>query len=110
MKNPKWHRDEIILALDLYFRLIPGQMHAKNPEIITLSELFNKLPIHEEIPNSSKFRNPNGVSLKLSNFLAIDPDYHGKGMGAHSKLDKIIFDEFKDNKIKLREIVSQIKK
>jgi len=27
MKNPKWERDEIILSLDLYFKLEPGQMH-----------------------------------------------------------------------------------
>lgn len=108
MRNPKWHRDEIILALDLYYRLEPGQIHARNPEIIALSELFNKLPIHDEIPNSSKFRNTNGVALKLSNFLAIDPDYHGKGMESYSKLDKVIFDEFKDDKAKLRKIASQI--
>ena len=31
MRNPKWYRDELILALDLYFKLEPGQMHARNP-------------------------------------------------------------------------------
>ena len=72
MRNPKWHRDEIILALDLYFRLDPGQISARNPAIIELSKVLNKLPIHEERPDSVKFRNPNGVGLKLSNFLAID--------------------------------------
>jgi 5-methylcytosine-specific restriction protein A len=110
MRNPKWHRDEIILALDLYFRTEPGQIHARNPEVIELSEVLNKLPIHEERPDQVKFRNPNGVGLKLSNFLAIDPNYQGKGMESYSKLDKEVFDEFENNKIKLASIASQIKK
>ena len=41
-----------------------------------------------------KFRNPNGVSLKLSNFLALDPNYSGKGMESYSKLDQEVFEEF----------------
>lgn len=49
MHNPKWHPDEILLALELYFRLEPGQIHARNEEIVALSRLLNKLPIHETI-------------------------------------------------------------
>lgn len=79
MRNPKWHPDEILLALELYFRLEPGQIHARNEEIAALSHLLKKLPIHKIIPDITKFRNPNGVSLKLGNFLAINPNYEGKG-------------------------------
>lgn len=43
MRNPKWIRDEVVLALDLYFQLEPGQIHSKNPLIIKLSELLNEL-------------------------------------------------------------------
>ncbi|GGH64771.1 HNH endonuclease [Phaeocystidibacter marisrubri] len=109
MRNPKWHRDEIILALDLYFRTEPGQIHARNPEVIELSEILNKLPIHEERPDQVKFRNPNGVGLKLSNFLAIDPDYNGKGMESYSKLDKEVFEEFLNDKDELHAIALKIK-
>jgi 5-methylcytosine-specific restriction protein A len=109
MRNPKWHRDEIILALDLYFQLEPGQIHARNPEIIELSEILNKLPIHKVRPDSVKFRNPNGVGLKLSNFLAIDPDYSGKGMESFSKLDEEVFFEFSSNRKLLSAIASRIK-
>ena len=94
MRNPKWKRDEILLALDLYFKIEPGQIHARNPEIISLSEILNKLPIHTVRPDKIKFRNPNGVGLKLSNFLALDPNYEGKGMNSFSKLDQEIFEEF----------------
>ena len=109
MRNPKWHRDEIILALDLYFKLEPGQIHARNPAIIELSKILNKLPIHEERPDSVKFRNPNGVGLKLSNFLAIDPTYDGKGMQSFSKLDKLVFEGFKSKKKLLADLARNIK-
>ena len=61
MRNPPWHRDEVILALDLYFRTDYGQMHANNPALIELSEILNKLPIHNFRPDAKRFRNPNGI-------------------------------------------------
>jgi len=109
-RNPKWHRDEIILALDLYFSADRGSIDKKNPKIIALSEILNMLPIFTDRPNKEKFRNPSGVTYKLSNFLSIDPDYPGDGMSHGSKLDEIVFNEFKDRKEKLREIASEIKK
>lgn len=110
MRNPKWRRDEIILALDLYFKTEPGQIHARNPEVIELSKVLNQLPINEGRPDQVKFRNPNGVGLKLSNFLAIDPSYQGKGMESYSKLDKEVFEEFKNTRKELTSIASKIKK
>lgn len=109
MRNPPWHRDEIILALDLYSRLKPGQIHAKNPDIQELSRLLNRLPIFDVKPDEVKFRNSNGVSLKLSNFLAIDSSYHGKGMQSHSLLDKKVFDEFEFNIEKLHQLANHIR-
>lgn len=110
MKNPNWERDEIILALDLYFRLKPGQISAISPDVITLSKLLNQLPrLNGKLENES-FRNPNGVSLKLSNFLAIDKSYPGKGMAAYSKLDEIVFNEFNDQKEILATIALNIKR
>ena len=110
MKNPKWHRDEIILALALYFDDNLGSIDAKNPQIIDLSKLLNKLPIFLLKPNEEKFRNPNGVTLKLSNFKAIDKNYLGKGMQSYSKLEKEVFEEFVINKEKLKAIASEIRK
>lgn len=78
MRNPKWHRDEIILALDLYFSADRGSIDDKNKKIVELSQVLNKLPLFPERPDEEKFRNPNGVTLKLSNFLAFDPTYKGK--------------------------------
>lgn len=107
MRNPKWHRDELILTLDLYFELDGKKIYSENPLIVELSEVLNKLPIYKERPDAERFRNPNGVSLKLSNFLAID-DKPG-GMSRFSKLDKIVFQEFKNKKTLLKTLANAIK-
>lgn len=109
MRPPTWQRDEIILALDLYHSIEPREMDNKSPKVIELSEILNKLPIHKEREENLKFRNPNGVGLKLSNFRAIDPDFDGKGMSSYSKRDKEIFFEFKDKNSELKSIANQIK-
>ena len=110
MRNPKWHRDEIILALDLYFDKDLGPIDSGNPKIIALSERLNRLPIFDYKPDQKTFRNPNGVTLKLSNFKALDPNYDGKGMESFSKLDKKIFEEFSSDYTRLHQIASEIRK
>ena len=110
MRNPKWHRDEIILALDLYFDEKRGPIDKSNKKIIEVSDIINSLPLFPERPDEEKFRTPNGVTLKLSNFLSFDPSDHGKGMERSSKLDRLVFDEFYFNLEKLKSIAAEIKK
>jgi len=47
---------------------------------VELSGLLNRLPIHTVRPDLEKFRNPNGVVLKVTNFAALGPQYPGAGM------------------------------
>ncbi len=110
MKPPRWHRDEIILALDLYHSSEPKEMGSSKPRVIELSRMLNELPIHKKRNDDQRFRNPSGVSLKLGNFQAIDPDFKGKGMYAHSRLDKEIFFEFRGRNNELKSMANQIKK
>lgn len=110
MKNPSWHRDEIILALDLYFDKNLGTIDKSNPKIIELSNILRSLPLFYDVPQPDKFRNPNGVTLKLSNFKSIDPDYTGSGMSSYSKLDEEIFNEFNSNREQLKQIAREIRK
>lgn len=110
MRNPKWHRDEIILALELYFSPDRGSIDASNPKILELSKLLNSLPLIQDRPDKEKFRNANGVSLKMSNFLSLDKEnYPGKGMSRHSKLDEEVFKEFYSQRKLLNDIASKIK-
>lgn len=97
------------MALDLYFKLEKRNITSGNPKIIEVSNILNKLPIFDVRPDEEKFRNSNGVSLKLSNFLAFDPDYKGKGMSRGSKLDKEVFDEFSKDKVRLHKIANEIR-
>ena len=93
MRNPKWTRDELILALDLYFKEPSARGSKTHPDVIKLSDILNALPIHEEITPGETFRNANGVGMKLSNFLVYDPEYQGKGLERGSKLEQEVWDE-----------------
>ena len=108
MKNPKWTREELVLALDLYFRCPPSKTNKDNPEIIALSELLNSLSLHPQKPEYEKFRNPNGVYMNLCNFLRFDQDYSGTGLKAGGKLEEEIWNEFISNKDKLEKAVQAI--
>lgn len=109
MRNPKWHRDEIILALDLYSRMESGKMNKSHPDIIELSEILNRLPIHDVRPDKAKFRNPSGVNMKLNNFKAFDPSYSGKGLTRGSKLDEKVFNEFESDTERLHKLAKRIR-
>ncbi len=109
MRNPKWTRDELILALELYFRCKPSKINKEHPEVVRLSKLLNSLPIHPQKEKYEKFRNPNGVYMKLCNFLRCDPTYHGKGLRAGSKLEEKIWSEFAADREKLQKIATAIK-
>jgi len=63
-RNPKWTRDEVILALDLYFRVNPCNTFDANSEIVELSDLLNTLPIRASDGTDEKFHNLNGVYIK----------------------------------------------
>ncbi len=108
MRNPKWARDELILALNLYFALEYGDMDDEHPKVIALSEVLNGLRIHLDRPDVERFRNPNGVAMKLNNFKAFDPDYQGSGLTRGGKLDKEIWDEYSGDRNRLKTVAEAI--
>jgi 5-methylcytosine-specific restriction enzyme A len=108
VRNPPWTRDELLLALDLYLRRRPQLPGADDPDVQQLSALLNSMPIHTVRPDLERFRNPNGVSLKLANFAALDPQYPGVGMRAGSRLDAQVWDRFADHPDELTRVVAAI--
>jgi 5-methylcytosine-specific restriction enzyme A len=105
-RNPSWEYDELILALDLYLRR--GQPPVSDTEVIALSQLLNRLPIHESRPDSKRFRNPNAVHMKLANFKGPDPSYMGSGLRAGGIGVSEVWQRFANDPDALAAAVTQI--
>ena len=78
-----WTREELIIAINLYFKIPFGRLHSRNPQVIELAELLN--------------RTPGSIAYKLVNFASLDPTLKQKGADHTSKLDKEIWNEFYSN-------------
>ncbi|MCZ7614975.1 MAG: hypothetical protein M5T52_15915 [Ignavibacteriaceae bacterium] len=81
-----WSREELILAINLYFKIPFGRLHSNNSAIIQLAKLIG--------------RTPSSVAYKLVNFASLDPTLKARGIkGAYnvSKQDKEIWYEFYNN-------------
>lgn len=88
--NPKWTRDETILALDLYLKSADQMPSPRSSEVTELSKLLRSLPYHAEAARKPSFRNPDGVAFKLQNIRQVAT---GKGLGNVSSMDKAIWAE-----------------
>jgi 5-methylcytosine-specific restriction protein A len=108
MRNPDWVRDEIILAMDLYLRAGRKQLPPAHEEVIVLSQLLNRLPIHPASLRDENFRNPNGISMILGNFLGVDPQQGQPGLSRNNQLQASIWNEFVENPSLLRRTAEAI--
>jgi len=97
MKN--WSRDELILALNLYFEYPPPKISHDHPAVIELSDILNKLGERLGRVSNEKFRSPNGVYMKLCSFLR--REYKGKGLQAGGKLEEAVWKQFSNNREEL---------
>lgn len=85
MRN-NWTREELILAFNLYFKIPYGQFNNRSKDVIALGNLIG--------------RSAGAVAFKLVNFVSLDPFHKSQGRkGATNigKLDKEIYQEFRDN-------------
>ena len=106
-KDPTWKRDELILALDLYFRK-HGSPNKNDSDVLEVSRLLRKLPIHPATIRTDKFRSPNSVAMKCMNFQRFDPSKKG-GLPRGAKIEEEIWNEFVNDKFKLRELAEGLK-
>jgi hypothetical protein len=95
-----WTREEVILAMDFYVtsgaldgKAIPGQDSA---EIAQLSMLLRTLSAYPPELQGAKYRNPQGVYLKLMNLRAVQTD-GAHGMNAYSQLDAAVWRDYIDD-------------
>jgi len=108
-RNPKWTREELILALDLYYKIPASKFVSTNPQIITLSAFLKKLSAYPNPPELDRYRNPNSVAKKLSNFIRLDKQQKHKGLSHGGKQEEEIWNEFQNKKSLLIEEAEKIK-
>ncbi|MFQ6170946.1 HNH endonuclease [Oryzobacter sp. R7] len=101
--------DERVLALDLYLRTRERGYSVTTAEVETLSEEMRSLRIWpSEVRQNPKFRNADGVGLKLANFAGIDPAHAGKGMPNWSKGDEETWAKWAHRPNELHELALRI--
>jgi 5-methylcytosine-specific restriction protein A len=109
-RNRKWNRDELILALDLYFQARPKNLDDTDSRVVALSKTLNGLPSAQSAVDPSKFRNPNGVSMKIYNLKRFDPDYKGAGLTRGNHLEEVVWNEFASDPVRLAAVAEAIRK
>jgi len=97
MSNPDWTRDELILLIELYHRLEGRHISPKSPAIVELSHLLNELPIHSPSVRDYRFRNADGVAMKLRNLQRLDPKSAAAGLSRGGQLEAVVWDEFRED-------------
>ena len=101
MARKLWTDEEMVLALDLYFKLPFGRLNRTTPEVIQLAKLIG--------------RTNNSVALRLVNYAACDPYIRNTGRtGMTSGMDKCMpyWEQYANNKeelfLKAEEIKSKL--
>lgn len=83
MPVERWSREQLLIAMNLYFRIPFGQFDRKNHEVIRVANAIR--------------RSPSSVAMKLSNLASLDP-YHKdrgiKGLSGASEADRKMWNEF----------------
>ncbi len=103
--NPPWSRDELILALDLYFTNPTNQPGKGSSAVAELSSTLNKLHRLNGVSGAPTLRNENGVYLKMMNLRSLDPAYtaQGKvGMQSGGALEKVVWADYEGRRANLQ--------
>lgn len=78
----RWTREQLLLAINLYYGIPFGRQHKGAPEVVELARAIG--------------RTPSAVAMKLNNFTSIDPSEQGrvKGLAGASDRDRQVWAEF----------------
>jgi predicted HNH restriction endonuclease len=111
-RNPDWVRDELILALDMYLRCAGKPPPKGSSEIEDLSKTLNRLGRYLGIATEDRFRNVNGVYMKLMNFRRFDPVFTqvGKrGLSRGGQAEEAVWNEFAADPERCRAVAQTIR-
>lgn len=111
-RDPHWTWEETVLALDFYARHHPQPPSKDSAEVVELSELLNSMAAARGVQRSAKFRNPNGVHMKLMNFRRHDPEFSDSGrsgLARGAKIDGDVFSRYWTDQNALRQAAAEIR-
>ena len=105
-RRQAWMRDELILALDLYF--VDGRKAKRGP-CEDLSAVLRSIPVEPELADDPKFRNWRGVYAKMQNFTGLDPGWARKGFTNGGEQDQVFWNEFSGDPDRLQKVAEAIR-
>lgn len=108
-KSWNWARDELILALDLYFKRSLLPTSSTDPDVIELSETLRHLPLFPADERPANFRNPTGVYFKLLNFHYIGTN-GAAGYSNFGARDQDVWTEFAADRPRLHAVADAIRR
>lgn len=107
-RNPHWTRDELLIALDYYLDNADDYFSPTGEGLLDLTTKISNVAKALGLSGSNTLRNANGVSMKLLNFRAHDPNHKTKGLSRGNKLEEVVWSEFADNPLALKNVVATI--
>lgn len=111
-QNADWTWDEHVLALDLYMTN-PASPPGKTSAAVTeLSSILNRLGTQSDVAMTDKFRNVNGVYMKMMNFRRLDPAFQSQGrvgLERGSKGEEAVWERYAGDRAALSEAAAAIK-
>lgn len=100
-RPPSWSRQELILALELYFD-VGAADYRSSWRVQELSRLIRAMHGDQPYLDDPRFRSASSVSRKLKNIAWIDPrNTRGTAQSHGSAVDEEIWDEFADDRERL---------
>jgi len=110
--NDDWTWDEHILALDLYMTNPTSPPSKTSAQVAELSRLLRQRGASMGSQVTEKFRNANGIYMKMMNFRRLDPVFlvQGKaGLGRGSKGEEEVWDRYAKDRNALQVAARAIK-
>lgn len=108
-KNPKWSRDELMLALHLYLHNRQSPPGKSSKAVLQLSKLLGQMASRTAVTKT--YRNTAGVYMKLMNFRSLDPLFTGagkRGLTQGNKDDQVVWDLYAHRLEYLDSLVAKI--